>query len=90
MENLQAEFEAAVEYIKTAEGNFKPSNDLKLSFYAFFKQATEGDVHGKKPGMLDMVGKAKYQAWEKIKGMSKEEAMQSYITQLNNLKEQHG
>ena len=43
---------------------------MKLEFYALYKQATEGDVSGKRPGMMDFVGRAKFDAWEKLKGMS--------------------
>ncbi|MFE8070122.1 acyl-CoA-binding protein [Marinobacteraceae bacterium S3BR75-40.1] len=86
MSDLKQQFEEAVNYIQTAEGDFEPSNDLKLEFYALYKQATEGDVKGKKPGMLDVVGRAKYNAWEKLKGTSSEEAMQRYIDKLNELR----
>ncbi|OZB18921.1 MAG: acyl-CoA-binding protein [Marinobacter sp. 34-60-7] len=86
MSDLKTEFDNAVNYIQTAEGDFKPSNELKLEFYALYKQATEGDVSGKRPGMMDFVGRAKYDAWEKVKGMSSEQAMQQYIDKLESLK----
>lgn len=86
MSDLKARFDEAVNYIQTAEGDFKPSNELKLEFYALFKQATEGDVSGKRPGMMDFVGRAKYDAWEGVKGMSGEAAMQKYIDQLEAMK----
>lgn len=86
MSDLKTQFDEAVQYIQTAEGDFKPSNEMKLEFYALFKQATDGDVSGKKPGMLDVVGRAKYDAREKVKGVSSEEAMQKYIDRLESLK----
>lgn len=86
MSDLKEKFEEAVNYIQTAEGDFKPSNELKLEFYALYKQATEGDVSGKRPGMMDFVGRAKYDAWEKLKGMSSDDAMQQYIDKLESLK----
>lgn len=86
MSDLKAKFEESVNYIQTAEGDFQPSNELKLEFYALYKQATEGDVTGKRPGMMDFVGRAKYDAWEKQKGASSEEAMQQYIDKLESLK----
>ena len=86
MSDLKAKFEEAVNYIQTAEGDFKPSNELKLEFYALYKQATEGDVSGKRPGMMDFVGRAKYDAWEKLKGMSSDDAMHQYIDKLESLK----
>ncbi|MCP5208415.1 MAG: acyl-CoA-binding protein [Hahellaceae bacterium] len=86
MSDLKKKFEESVNYVQNAEGDFKPSNDLKLEMYSLFKQATEGDVHGKKPGMMDLVGKAKYGAWEKLKGVSKEDAMQRYIDKIDSMK----
>jgi len=86
MSDLKTRFEEAVNYIQTAEGDFKPSNEMKLEFYALYKQATEGDVSGKRPGMMDFVGRAKFDAWEKLKGMSRDDAMQKYIDKLDALK----
>ena len=71
MSDLKTRFDEAVNYIQNAEGDFKP---------------TEGDVSGKRPGMMDFVGRAKYDAWEKVKGTSSEEAMQKYIDKLESLK----
>ncbi len=86
MSDLKAQFDQSVNYIQSAEGDFKPSNELKLEFYGLYKQATEGDVSGKRPGMMDFVGRAKYDAWEKLKGTSKEQAMQQYIDRLEAVK----
>ncbi|MBQ0747568.1 MAG: acyl-CoA-binding protein [Marinobacter sp.] len=86
MSDLKTRFDAAVNDIKTADGDFKPSNEMKLEFYALYKQGSEGDVSGKRPGMMDFVGRAKYDAWEKCKGMSKDDAMQKYIDKLEALK----
>lgn len=86
MSDLKQQFDDAVNYVQTAKGDFEPSNDTKLKFYALYKQATEGDVKGKKPGMLDVVGRAKFNAWEKLKGKSSEEAMQEYIDLLEETK----
>jgi acyl-CoA-binding protein len=86
MIDLKTQFDEAVNYIQTAEGEFKPSNDQKLEFYALYKQATVGDVSGKRPGMMDFVGRAKFDAWEEVKGMSSDEAMQKYISRLEDMK----
>jgi len=86
MSDLKAKFEETVQYVQTAEGDFQPSNELKLKMYSLFKQATEGDVSGKKPGMMDFVGRAKYTAWEELKGTSAEDAMQQYIDAIEELK----
>ena len=86
MSDLKTRFDEAVNHIQTAEGDFKPSNEMKLEFYALYKQATAGDVSGKRPGMMDFGGRAKFDAWEKLKGMSGDDAMQKYIDRLETLK----
>lgn len=86
MSDLKAKFDEAVKFIQTGEGDVQPSNELKLEFYALYKQATEGDASGKRPGMMDFVGRAKYDAWEQLKGTSADEAMQKYIDRLDELK----
>ena len=63
----------------------KPDNDTLLKLYALFKQGSEGDVTGDKPGFFDFVGAAKYDAWEKLKGMSGDEARQGYIDLVREL-----
>ena len=90
MSDLNDKFEATVNYVQTAEGDFKPSNDLQLRMYGLFKQATEGDVSGKKPGFTNFVGRAKYSAWEAVRGMSADDAMQAYIDEVEALKSEHG
>ena len=79
-----ARFEQAQKDVKTLDR--KPGNDDLLFLYAHFKQGSAGDVSGKRPGMMDMVGRAKYDAWEKVKGTSSDEAMQKYIDKLEALK----
>ncbi len=86
MSDLKNQFNEAVNTVRTAEGDFEPSNDMKLEFYALYKQASEGDVSGKRPGMLNIVGRAKYDAWAKLKGTSKDSAMQQYVDKVNSLK----
>ncbi|MAM87091.1 acyl-CoA-binding protein [Allohahella sp. A8] len=86
MSDLEKEFYETVDYVKTAEGDFKPSNELKLELYGLYKQATEGDVTGSRPGMMDFINRAKYDAWADLKGISKESAMQRYIDSIENLK----
>ena len=63
----------------------RPSNEDLLELYALYKQATVGDVTGKRPGMLDMKGRAKYDAWAKRKGSSKEVTMQAYVAKVESL-----
>ena len=77
MANLKKQFDAAAAAVLAAGKD--PGNDLKLRLYAHYKQATEGDVAGDKPGFTDFVNRAKYEAWAKLKGTSPEQAMAAYI-----------
>lgn len=64
----------------------RPDNATLLRIYALFKQATAGDVDGKRPGFSDMVGRAKWDAWNALKGKSGDEAMQEYVDLIESLK----
>jgi acyl-CoA-binding protein len=64
----------------------KPDNQTLLQLYGLYKQATDGDVEGKRPGFTDMVGRAKYDAWAGMKDKSKEAAMQEYTDLIESLK----
>ena len=86
MADLKAEFEEAVALVQNAEGDFKPSDELKLEMYGLFKQASEGDVSGKKPSRLKVIARFKYEAWEKRTGMSRDDAMRAYIDEVATLK----
>jgi diazepam-binding inhibitor (GABA receptor modulating acyl-CoA-binding protein) len=77
MADLKQQFESASAAVLKAKKD--PGNDLKLKLYAHYKQATEGDVKGDKPGFTDFVNRAKYEAWAKLKGTSAEEAMKAYV-----------
>uniref|UniRef100_A0A672IJF0 Acyl-CoA-binding protein n=1 Tax=Salarias fasciatus TaxID=181472 RepID=A0A672IJF0_SALFA len=68
----------------------KPADEEMLRIYALFKQANVGDVNTARPGMLDFTGKAKWDAWEKLKGKSKEDAMNEYIALVEELKGKYG
>ena len=63
----------------------KPDNDTLLQLYALYKQGSVGDVSGDKPGLFDFVGAAKYDAWEKVKGLSQDDAMQQYVDLVQSL-----
>ena len=80
----KATFDAAVAASKQLPE--KPDNMTLLKIYSLYKQATEGDVEGKRPGFTDMVGRAKYDAWAAVKGQSKDEAMQAYVDLIESLK----
>ena len=64
----------------------KPDNATLLRLYALYKQGTVGDVSGKRPGMMEFVGRAKYDAWAGIEGMSQDEARQAYVDLVETLK----
>jgi acyl-CoA-binding protein len=68
----------------------RPSNEQLLDLYGLFKQATEGDVAGSRPGMLDLKGRAKYDAWAKRKGTSKDDAMKGYVALVAKLEKSNG
>jgi diazepam-binding inhibitor (GABA receptor modulating acyl-CoA-binding protein) len=63
----------------------RPSNDQLLDLYGLYKQATEGDVSGSRPGMLDLKGRAKYDAWARRKATSKDDAMKKYVVLVDSL-----
>ena len=84
MATLKATFEKAVTDSKKLPE--KPDNATLLKLYSLYKQATEGDVEGKRPGFTDMVGRAKYDAWAALKGKSDKEAMQAYVDLVESLK----
>ncbi len=76
-------FEAAV--ARTKSITKRPSNEQLLTLYALYKQVTVGDVSGKRPGMFDLKGRAKYDAWAGIKGKSADEAETEYIALVDEL-----
>ncbi|MBX3586281.1 MAG: acyl-CoA-binding protein [Ramlibacter sp.] len=83
MADLKAAFEAAVANSKNLSE--RPDNATLLKIYALYKQATTGDNTEKKPGFGDMVGRAKWDAWNGFKGTSNDEAMQQYIDLIESL-----
>ncbi|XP_040922030.1 acyl-CoA-binding domain-containing protein 5A isoform X2 [Toxotes jaculatrix] len=80
----QLRFEAAVKVIKSLppDGPFQPSNDMMLKFYSYYKQATVGACNIPRPGFWDAVGKAKWDAWDSLGDMPKEEAMAAYVDEM--------
>lgn len=77
------EFEAAKAQLEASDAS--PDNLRKLALYGLFKQATVGDVTGKRPGFADFVGRAKYDAWAGRTGMSAQEAEAAYIAEVNDI-----
>ena len=84
MTDLKSRFEAATRDSKQLP--VRPDDQTLLKLYALYKQATSGDVSGEPPGMFDMVGRAKYDAWSGLKGKAPEEAMQEYVDLVERLK----
>ena len=84
MADLKSRFEQAVTDSKSLPD--KPDNMTLLKLYALYKQASSGDVEGKRPGFTDMVGRAKWDAWNEAKGKSSDEAMQEYVDLVESLK----
>ncbi len=82
-----SEFEQAQKDIKTLTQ--RPSNDDMLVLYAHFKQGTEGDVQGSRPGMFDLVNRMKYDAWANLKGMSSAAAQAAYVAKVQSLLKSH-
>jgi len=83
MATLQSKFDAAVANSKSLTE--RPDNATLLKIYALYKQATSGDIEEKRPGFTDMVGRAKWDAWNGFKGTSAKEAMQQYIDLIESL-----
>lgn len=84
MSDLHATFEEAVK--NSTALSERPDNATLLKIYALYKQATEGDNEAKKPSFTDMVGRAKWDAWEKLKETSADDAKQQYIDLINSLR----
>jgi diazepam-binding inhibitor (GABA receptor modulator, acyl-CoA-binding protein) len=84
MANLKANFEAAMADSKNLAE--RPDNATLLKIYSLYKQGSTGDNTEKKPGFSDMVGRAKWDAWNSLKGTSTEDAMQQYVDLIESLK----
>jgi diazepam-binding inhibitor (GABA receptor modulator, acyl-CoA-binding protein) len=84
MATLKAKFEAAMADSKNLSE--RPDNATLLKIYALYKQGSIGDNAEKKPGFSDMVGRAKWDAWNGLKGTSKDDAMQQYVDLIESLK----
>jgi diazepam-binding inhibitor (GABA receptor modulator, acyl-CoA-binding protein) len=80
---IDERFEDAQKRVRTLSK--PPSNDRLLELYALFKQGSSGDVAGSRPGMLDLKGRAKYDAWASKKGVSRQAAMEAYVALVDEL-----
>lgn len=84
MSDLKSAFETAVADSRAVAT--RPDNQTLLRLYALYKQASEGDVSGRRPGFTDLVGRAKHDAWASLQGTTPEAAMQAYIDLVATLK----
>jgi acyl-CoA-binding protein len=84
MSDLKKKFEAAAKDSKSLKT--RPSDEDMLRLYACYKQASVGDVSGDRPGALDFVNRAKYDAWARLKGTDTDKAMKSYVDLVERLK----
>ncbi|KAM4581619.1 acyl-CoA-binding domain-containing protein 7 [Odontesthes bonariensis] len=86
--SLEAEFKTVAEDVKKVKT--RPSNEEMLTLYGLYKQALVGDVNIDRPGGLDATGKAKWDAWDSRKGVSKDDAMSTYITHAKDIISKYG
>ena len=84
MSDIKKKFEKAAVDAKSLDE--RPSNEDMLKLYAHYKQGTTGDCTGDRPGMFDLINKAKYDAWAELKGTSKDDAMKAYVAIVEGLK----
>lgn len=84
-DDLRARFEQAAQEVQSLSR--RPDNNTLLQLYGLYKQATAGDVNGARPGAMDFAGRAKHDAWTKLKGTGSDAAMQSYIDLVSKLKQ---
>jgi len=84
----QDKFDEAQEEVKNLAK--RPSNEELLSLYSLFKQASEGDVKGSRPGMIKVKDRAKWDAWKKLQGMKNTDAMNNYTKLVEKLKISYG
>lgn len=83
MSDLQKRFDQSRQDVQSLDE--RPDNDTLLRLYALYKQGSEGDVRGDKPGFFDFVGTAKYEAWAAMQGTSQDQAKQQYVDLVNTL-----
>jgi acyl-CoA-binding protein len=84
MDDLEQQFSQAAANSKKLDQ--RPDDDTLLKIYALYKQASEGDVSGDRPGFFDFVGGAKYDAWSELRGKERTDAMREYIALIERLR----
>jgi diazepam-binding inhibitor (GABA receptor modulating acyl-CoA-binding protein) len=86
--SISADFEAAQARVKALKST--PSPEELLELYGLFKQATQGDATGPRPGMLDFKARAKFDAWDKRKGLTRDAAQKAYVELVAMLEARYG
>jgi diazepam-binding inhibitor (GABA receptor modulating acyl-CoA-binding protein) len=81
--SLEEQFKSAAERVKALTS--RPTNEQLLDLYALYKQGTDGDCSGARPGMFDLKGRAKFDAWASKKGLGKDQARQNYVALVDKL-----
>lgn len=84
MDDLRARFEQAADAVQRLDE--RPDNATLLRLYALYKQATAGDVSGKRPGFIDLAGRAKYDAWAELEGLDPDAAKEQYVALVEELR----
>jgi diazepam-binding inhibitor (GABA receptor modulating acyl-CoA-binding protein) len=84
MASLEEQFEMAIRESKQLAR--KPDEETLLELYSYYKQATDGDATGSRPGPFDFVARAKYDAWKSRAGISRDAAIEAYVKLVNHLK----
>jgi diazepam-binding inhibitor (GABA receptor modulator, acyl-CoA-binding protein) len=85
---MESDFQSAQGRVKSLKK--RPANEELLELYALFKQGTAGDAEGKRPGLLDIKGRAKYDAWASHKGLDSEAAREKYVSLVKSLEDKYG
>lgn len=88
MSELERQFETAAAEVQNLSQ--RPDNDTLLKLYALYKQATQGNVSGRRPGFTDFAGRAKYDAWARLRGKSSSSAMEEYVALVEQMKKKFG
>jgi diazepam-binding inhibitor (GABA receptor modulating acyl-CoA-binding protein) len=82
--SVTEEFEQAQADVKKLAQ--RPDNDVLLKLYALYKQGSQGDASGNRPGVFDFVGRAKYDAWKAVAGTAQEDAQREYVALVRDLR----
>tara|TARA_B100000925_G_scaffold291892_1_gene282232 strand:+ start:3317 stop:3586 length:270 start_codon:yes stop_codon:yes gene_type:complete len=86
--SIEEKFKQSEDTVKSLKK--RPTNDELLTLYALFKQATQGDVFGSRPSLINVKARAKWDAWKKLTGVQKDQAMENYSSTVEELVSRYG